>query len=56
MGHKTRKGVVYTTAILLPPLAVYFRRGANKDFGLNVVLTLLGWLPGVLHALYIVSR
>lgn len=44
MGHKTRKGVLYTTAILLPPLAVYFQHGTHrKHFGLNVLLSLLGW-------------
>jgi uncharacterized membrane protein YqaE (UPF0057 family) len=43
MGRKTRKGVLYTTAIMLPPLAVYFRRGTNKDFGISVVLSILGW-------------
>jgi uncharacterized membrane protein YqaE (UPF0057 family) len=43
IGRKTRKGVLYTTAIFLPPLAVYFRRGTNKDFGISVVLGILGW-------------
>ena len=44
MGHKTRKGVLYTTAILLPPLAIFFQHGTDqKHFGLNVLLTLLGW-------------
>ncbi|KAK3905960.1 hypothetical protein C8A05DRAFT_12274 [Staphylotrichum tortipilum] len=56
MGHKTRKGVLYTTAIMLPPLAVYFRRGTDKDFILSIVLTILGWIPGVLHAMYLVSK
>jgi uncharacterized membrane protein YqaE (UPF0057 family) len=43
MGHKTRKGVLYTTAFFVPPLAVYLKHGTNKHFGLNVLLTLLGW-------------
>lgn len=43
MGHKTRKGILYTTAFLFPPLAVYFKRGTHKDFGLNILLTILGW-------------
>ncbi len=43
MGHKARKSVLYTTAIMLPPLAVYFRRGTDKDFILSIVLTILGW-------------
>lgn len=43
MGHKTRKGILYTTAFFVPPLAVYFRRGTDKDFALNILLTILGW-------------
>ena len=42
-------------AILLPPLAVYLHEGeANGTFWLNVILTLLFWLPGVIHALIVV--
>ena len=48
MGHKTRKGILYTTAFFVPPLAVYFRRGTDKDFALNILLTILGW--------YVLSR
>ena len=44
MGHRTRKGILYTTAFFVPPLAVYFRRGTHdKDLALNIVLTILGW-------------
>ncbi|KAH6856059.1 hypothetical protein B0I37DRAFT_424971 [Chaetomium sp. MPI-CAGE-AT-0009] len=57
MGHKSRKAVLYVTSFFVPPLAVYLRRGTNKKhFGLNVLLTLLGWIPGVLHAMYLVSK
>jgi uncharacterized membrane protein YqaE (UPF0057 family) len=38
-------------AILLPPVSVYARAGMGRAFWLNVVLTLLGYVPGVLHAL-----
>jgi uncharacterized membrane protein YqaE (UPF0057 family) len=38
-------------AILLPPLAVYLRDGAGLHLVLSFVLTLLGYLPGVVHAL-----
>lgn len=42
-------------AVLLPPLAVGLRYGISKQFLLNVLLTLIGWLPGVIHA-FIVLR
>ncbi|KAL2121277.1 hypothetical protein VTJ04DRAFT_5304 [Mycothermus thermophilus] len=36
--------ILYITALLIPPLAVYLRRGVDKrDFALNIALTLLGW-------------
>ena len=38
-------------AILLPPLGVFLARGLTPAFWLTVVLTLIGWLPGVLLAL-----
>jgi uncharacterized membrane protein YqaE (UPF0057 family) len=43
-------------AILLPPLAVGLRRGISGVFFLNLLLFLLGWLPGVIHAFWVLSR
>lgn len=39
-------------AIILPPLAVALSSGIGKDFFINVLLTLLGWIPGVIHAIF----
>jgi uncharacterized membrane protein YqaE (UPF0057 family) len=41
-------------AVLLPPLGVFFQVGLGFHFWLNIVLTLLGFLPGIVHALYII--
>lgn len=43
-------------AVLLPPLGVYLARGARQEFLVACGLTLLGFLPGVIHALWIVLR
>jgi len=43
-------------AIFLPPLGVFLERGCNADFLINILLTILGWIPGVLHALYIILK
>jgi uncharacterized membrane protein YqaE (UPF0057 family) len=48
--------VAIILAVVLPPLGVLFKRGANRQLAINVVLTLLGWLPGVLHAIYVILR
>ncbi len=36
--------------ILLPPLAVFMKHGLSGTFALNLLLTLIGWIPGVIHA------
>ena len=43
-------------AILLPPLAVGLKEGVGGHLILNIILCVLFWLPGLLHALYIVLR
>ena len=41
-------------AVLLPPLGTYLARGAGRDFAIDCVLTVLGYLPGVAFALWTV--
>lgn len=43
-------------AILLPPVAVYSEVSLGVHFWLNAALTLCGYLPGIVHALYIIMR
>ncbi|MEL7368157.1 MAG: YqaE/Pmp3 family membrane protein [Myxococcota bacterium] len=43
-------------AIILPPLAVLVRVGWHPHLLLNTVLTLFGWLPGALHAVWVLGR
>ena len=43
-------------AIFLPPVAVFTQVGLGKHFWINCLLTLLGWLPGVVHALYVIGK
>ncbi len=42
-------------AFILPPVAVYMQFGIGKYFWLNCLLTLLGFVPGMLHAVYIMA-
>ncbi len=44
----------YLIAILLPPLAVLLC-GKPLQALLNIVLCLFLWIPGVLHALFVVN-
>jgi uncharacterized membrane protein YqaE (UPF0057 family) len=43
-------------AIFLPPLAVLMTAGIGLQFLLNILLTVLGIVPGMVHALWIVMR
>ncbi|MGB3626903.1 MAG: YqaE/Pmp3 family membrane protein [Henriciella sp.] len=42
-------------AILLPPLGVALDRGIGGQFLLNIVLTLLGYIPGIIHAVIVIA-
>lgn len=41
-------------AVVLPPLAVFLKVGLSFHFWINIILTLLGYVPGLLHALWVV--
>ena len=43
-------------AILLPPLGVFLQVGIGKHFWINILLTLLGYFPGIIHAVYIIAK
>jgi uncharacterized membrane protein YqaE (UPF0057 family) len=43
-------------AILLPPLGVFLQVGLGLHFWLNILLTLLGYIPGIVHAVWIIAR
>ncbi len=42
-------------AIVVPPLGVFLARGITSAFWISCLLTLLGWVPGVLFAIYVVA-
>lgn len=41
--------------IFLPPVAVFMKRGVGLALLLNIVLTIVGWIPGVIHAAWVAS-
>lgn len=43
-------------SVLLPPLGVFLQVGLRGAFWLNILLTLLGYIPGVVHAVYIIAK
>ena len=53
---EANKLLLIIIAILLPPLAVGLKAGIGGAFLLNIILCLVFWLPGVLHAVYVVLK
>jgi uncharacterized membrane protein YqaE (UPF0057 family) len=43
-------------AIILPPLGVFLQVGIGKHFWINIILTLLGYIPGIVHAIWVVAK
>ena len=43
-------------AILLPPVGVFLQVGIGPQFWLNILLTLLGYVPGIVHAVWIIAK
>lgn len=50
------KIIAYVIALIFPPLAVLMSRGVGMDLLINIICCILGWIPGMLHACYIVSK
>ncbi len=43
-------------AIILPPLGVFLQVGIGAQFWINILLTLLGYIPGIVHAIWIIAK
>ncbi|HET7315364.1 YqaE/Pmp3 family membrane protein [Salinisphaera sp.] len=42
-------------AILLPPVGVFLQVGFGLQFWINILLTIFGYIPGIIHAVYIIA-
>ena len=50
------KIIMIIIAFLLPPLAVAIKSGIGTTFIINIVLTLIFWIPGFIHALLVILK
>lgn len=46
--------MLFFLCVVLPPLAVLLT-GRIGSFFLSLLLTLFGWIPGIIHAFFVVS-
>ncbi|MBW4650633.1 MAG: YqaE/Pmp3 family membrane protein [Kastovskya adunca ATA6-11-RM4] len=42
--------------VLIPPLGIFLTYGVSATLGINVLLTLLGWIPGSIHAAWAIAK
>lgn len=50
------KLVLIVLAIFLPPVAVFLKSGAGKDLLINILLCILFYVPGIIHALWVCTK
>lgn len=43
-------------AIFMPPLGVFLTVGLGGAFWLNILLTILGFVPGIIHAVWVIAK
>lgn len=43
-------------AILLPPVGVFLQVGIGMHFWINILLTILGYIPGIVHAVWVIAK
>ncbi|CAO2838341.1 unnamed protein product [Amaranthus hypochondriacus] len=43
-------------AILLPPLGVFLKFGCKAEFWICLVLTFFFWIPGIIYAVYAITK
>ncbi|MBU3001776.1 MAG: YqaE/Pmp3 family membrane protein [Paraglaciecola sp.] len=50
------KLILIILAIFLPPIAVFLKSGVGKDLLINILLCLLFYVPGIIHALWVCTK
>jgi uncharacterized membrane protein YqaE (UPF0057 family) len=43
-------------SVIVPPVGVFLKVGLGLQFWLNIVLTLFGYIPGLVHAIWIIAQ
>jgi len=50
------KLVRYLFAVLLPPVGILLTYGIGPTLVINILLTLLGYVPGIIHAVWAIAK
>jgi uncharacterized membrane protein YqaE (UPF0057 family) len=50
------KVIRFALGILVPPISIFMTYGLSTTLLLNILLTLLGWVPGSIHAVWAIAK
>jgi uncharacterized membrane protein YqaE (UPF0057 family) len=50
------KIIRFALGILVPPVSIFMTYGLSTTLLLNILLTLLGWVPGSIHAVWAIAK
>uniref|UniRef100_B8HSV6 Stress induced hydrophobic peptide n=1 Tax=Cyanothece sp. (strain PCC 7425 / ATCC 29141) TaxID=395961 RepID=B8HSV6_CYAP4 len=50
------KMVKLLLGFFIPPLGVFLTTGVGPTLLINILLTVLGWLPGSIHAVWVIAK
>lgn len=50
------KLVRFALGLLVPPIGVFLTYGLSSTLVINILLTLLGWVPGMIHAVWAIAK
>ncbi|KAL5700440.1 Hydrophobic protein rci2b [Ranunculus cassubicifolius] len=56
MDQSTSSFIEILLAILLPPLGVFLKFGCQVEFWICLLLTLFGYIPGIIYAIYAITK
>ncbi|SEQ24234.1 Uncharacterized membrane protein YqaE, homolog of Blt101, UPF0057 family [Devosia sp. YR412] len=43
-------------SVIIPPVGVFLQVGLGLQFWLNILLTIFGYFPGLIHAIWVITR
>ncbi len=52
----SQRDIQVLISVFVPPLGVFLHSGIGFSLILNIILTLLGFFPGLIHAILVINR
>lgn len=56
MDESTKDIIRIILSVIIPPVGVFFQVGLGLHFWINILLTLLGYIPGLIHAIWVILK